>query len=179
LSLAPKYIILIAVLIASLFAVNLVGYLDPLSFLYRSFAVYFTPFLNMAFSESASLAYSLGLKSLTQTLGQTLGNLALNSFFQNALVIGLLFFASIALNAWKERFWCRYVCPAGALLGLFSRFNVFKLRIDPENASTAIFVQFNARPMPALIQLASGGVLNAFIVRPVLLSARRRPLPFR
>jgi len=152
LSLAPKYLILIIILVASLFAVNLVGYLDPLSFLYRSFAVYFTPFLNMAFSETASLAYSLGLESLGQTLGQALGNLALNNFFQNALVIGLLFLAAVALNAWKERFWCRYLCPAGALLGLFSRFNVFKLKIDPEKCINchlcSIQCETNARPFP-------------------------------
>jgi len=107
----------------------------------------------MAFSQSASLAYGLGLESFGQTLGQTLGNLALNSFFQNALVIGLLFFAVIALNAWKERFWCRYLCPAGALLGLFSRFNLFKLSIDPEKCTNchlcSIQCQTNARPYPA------------------------------
>ncbi|MDD8020249.1 MAG: 4Fe-4S binding protein [Acidobacteriota bacterium] len=153
LSLAPKYIILIIVLAASIFAVNLAGYLDPLSFLYRSFAVYFTPLLNMAFSQSAGLTYSLGFESLGQTFGQTLGNLALNSYFQHALAIGLLLMAAILLNAWKERFWCRYLCPAGALLGLFSRFNVFKLKIDPEKCINchlcSIQCQTNARPYPA------------------------------
>ena len=29
----------------------------------------------------------------------------------------LLFAALLLLNAWKPRFWCRYICPLGALLG--------------------------------------------------------------
>ena len=38
-------------------------------------------------------------------------------------VLLLLIFAGIlALNAIRDRFWCRYLCPLGALLGLVSRF---------------------------------------------------------
>jgi len=31
-----------------------------------------------------------------------------------------LFVGMVALNAYRRRFWCRYVCPLGALLGIFS-----------------------------------------------------------
>lgn len=57
------------------------------------------------------------------------------------------------LNIWKERFWCRYLCPTGALLGIFSRFNLFKLRINPEKCIDchlcSIHCQTNARPYPS------------------------------
>jgi len=89
-------------LVASLFAVNLAGYLDPLSFLYRSFAVYFTSFPDMAFSETASLAYSLGLESLGQTLGQALGNLALNSFSRMPWSSGCYFWQPSLLMPGKK-----------------------------------------------------------------------------
>jgi MauM/NapG family ferredoxin protein len=152
-SLAPKYLILVLVLAASLLSLNLVGYLDPLSFLYRSFAVFISPLLNLGLSQSGNLAYLLGLKSLGQAVSQALGNLALNGLFQNALLIGSLFLAAVLLNAWKERFWCRYLCPAGALLGLFSRFNLFQLQIDPEKCINchlcSIHCETNARPYPA------------------------------
>lgn len=152
-SLAPKYLILLVVLVAAALSVNLVGYLDPLSFLFRSFAVFISPLLNMVLSQSGNLAYTAGLKGLGRFFSQASGNLALNNLFQNALLIGGLFVAAILLNAWKERFWCRYLCPAGALLGLFSRFNLFKLKIDPEKCINchlcSIHCQTDARPYPS------------------------------
>jgi MauM/NapG family ferredoxin protein len=33
----------------------------------------------------------------------------------------LIFAALVLLNAWKPRFWCRYICPLGALLGTASK----------------------------------------------------------
>lgn len=152
-SLASKYLILVLILASALLTVNLVGYLDPLSFLYRSFAVYVAPLLHLISSHFSRLAYSAGLKDLGQTFNQIGSNLALNNVFQNALIIGLLFLAALLLNAWKERFWCRYICPAGALLALFSRFNLFKLQIDSEKCIhchlCSIHCETNARPYPA------------------------------
>ena len=37
------------------------------------------------------------------------------------LLAALLFVAVLALNAVRARFWCRYLCPLGALLGLVSK----------------------------------------------------------
>lgn len=151
-SLAPKYLILLIVLAAAAFSVNLAGYLDPLSFLYRSSAVFLSPLLNMFLSHTIELSYWSGLKSLGQNLNQLSGNLTLNSVFQNALVIGIVFLGVLLLNAYKERFWCRYLCPAGALLGFLSRFNLFKLKIDREKCINchlcSIHCQTNARPYP-------------------------------
>ena len=41
--------------------------------------------------------------------------------FSQAVFLGLLFLSVIALNALADRFWCRYLCPLGALLGLLSK----------------------------------------------------------
>lgn len=40
--------------------------------------------------------------------------------FLNAGVILAIFVGLLLLNRWRPRFWCRYICPLGALLGLFS-----------------------------------------------------------
>jgi len=47
------------------------------------------------------------------------------AFTQN-LAIATLFFGLIALNLLAHRFWCRYLCPLGALLGLLSKFSLFR-----------------------------------------------------
>ena len=44
----------------------------------------------------------------------------------------MIFGAVIALNRLAPRFWCRYLCPLGALLSLISPLGVFRRRVSPE-----------------------------------------------
>jgi polyferredoxin len=130
--LAWKYYVLVAVLAASVFAVDLVGIADPLSFLYRSFAAGVVPWFSRAGSALTGLLYAAGLGSAGDALTQLFGTLSLNSTFYQGFFLSLLFIGAVLLNISKERFWCRYLCPAGALLGLLSRWNIGKVRIDME-----------------------------------------------
>jgi polyferredoxin len=43
-------------------------------------------------------------------------------------VLGVL----IVLSIFYQNFWCRYLCPYGALLGLLGRFSPTRVRRDPE-----------------------------------------------
>jgi MauM/NapG family ferredoxin protein len=131
-SLSWKYYILFVVLITAVFGLDLAGYLDPLSFLTRAFAVSVFPALAHALSSLNGIIYGLGLTSIGRALSRLLENWTLNAVFIQGFGIGLLFLGALALNAAKERFWCRYLCPTGALLGLLSRWNVFKLRVDED-----------------------------------------------
>ncbi|MDW7760807.1 MAG: 4Fe-4S binding protein [Acidobacteriota bacterium] len=130
--LAWKYVVLVFVLAGSLFTLNLVGYLDPLSFLYRSFTLAVFPFLAFGADAVLDVLYGTGMTTAGRSLGQFVENMMFNTIFLQGLFIGLLLTGAVMLNAWKERFWCRYLCPLGALLGLFSRWNIFKLRIDED-----------------------------------------------
>jgi MauM/NapG family ferredoxin protein len=131
-SLAPKYYILVAVLVGALFGLDLAGYLDPLSFLTRSFALAVLPSVALALSNLNGVLYGLGVTGLARTISQALENWTIPTTFLQGFSVGLLFLGAIALNARKERFWCRYLCPTGALFGLLSRWNLLKLRIDAE-----------------------------------------------
>ncbi|MBN2199420.1 MAG: 4Fe-4S binding protein [Candidatus Aminicenantes bacterium] len=125
-----KYVILIFILTGSLLGLNLAGWLDPLSFLYRSFATAVFPALGHATKGFLSLLYALGLSGPAGTVGQRFESLTVNPVYLQGFFLGLLFLAAILLNLVRERFWCRVLCPAGALLGLLSVGNVFKLKID-------------------------------------------------
>ena len=50
--------------------------------------------------------------------------------FQFAVLFGFFFIAIILLNLLAERFWCRYLCPLGALLGLGSKLSLVQRRVD-------------------------------------------------
>jgi MauM/NapG family ferredoxin protein len=131
-SLAWKYYILILVLVGAVFGLDLAGYLDPFSFLTRSFAVSVFPALAYALTGLKGLAYGLGMTGAGRAVSQLLENWTLNETFIQGFAVGLFFLGAIALNAWKERFWCRYLCPTGAFLGLLARWNILKLKVDDE-----------------------------------------------
>jgi MauM/NapG family ferredoxin protein len=52
--------------------------------------------------------------------------------YRSAIAAFVIFIAIIAANGLTRRFWCRYICPLGALLGVFSRFAPFKKRVSPD-----------------------------------------------
>ncbi len=131
-SLASKYYILVIVLVAAVFGLDLAGYLDPFSFLTRSFALSLFPGMAYALSSLGGMFYSLGILSAGRGISHLLETWTINATFVQGAVVGLIFLGVILLNAKKERFWCRYVCPTGALLGLLSRWNLLKLKINPD-----------------------------------------------
>jgi len=151
-SLAPKYYILLLVLVGAIVGLDLAGYLDPLSFLTRSMAVAVLPSLAQAVAGLTRGLYAVGAVGIARSLSQTLQNWTINTTFIQGFAVGLLFLGAIALNARKERFWCRYLCPTGALLALLSRWNLLKLRIDEEKCIKcglcAQHCETQARPYP-------------------------------
>ena len=48
--------------------------------------------------------------------------------FLGAIVIGVI----VLLSMFVQNFWCRYLCPYGALLGLVSLLSPVKIRRDKE-----------------------------------------------
>jgi polyferredoxin len=147
-----KYGILIVVLVACIFTLDLAGYLDPLSFLYRSFIAAVLPAFAFAGDATASILPGIGLTTLGNSLSETLQNLTINKTFHQGLLIGLIFLSVILLNLCRERFWCRYLCPAGALLALLARWNLVKVRVNEEKCTQCkvctLHCQTQATPFP-------------------------------
>ncbi len=48
-----------------------------------------------------------------------------------AWVVGLIFIGFLVANWFIPRFFCRAICPLGALLGVFSRFSLWRIDRDP------------------------------------------------
>lgn len=147
-----KYILLIFILVGSLFTLNLVGIFDPFSFLYRSFTTGFLPALSYSISSFIGVLYKINLSSLGDSLVQFFESIDLNATFLQGFFIGIIFIIIVLLNIFQERFWCRYVCPLGAFLGLISRGNIFKLKIDNEKCIKCDLCNINcptqANPFP-------------------------------
>ncbi|MBN1303663.1 MAG: 4Fe-4S binding protein [Anaerolineales bacterium] len=102
-----RYFLLIAALGGSLFSIKLLGLVDPL----------------VIFSR-ASNAEIVNLLSSQQAVER--GGLTYFSLFFTAIVL---------LEFWQPRFWCRHLCPQGALLSLVSRFSLLNRRVSTSCSS--------------------------------------------
>jgi polyferredoxin len=133
---ATKYHLLTVALVMALFGSAAALLLDPLSFLVRSMSVAVLPAINTAVRAGLDTAYTWPLgpaKVIVNGAGAVL-NLTILSFkqphFHQAFLIGTLFVFVLALNSRVTRFWCRAICPLGALLGVCSRWSLAQLRKD-------------------------------------------------
>ncbi len=95
-----KYFILIFFLISALLSLNLEGFLEPLSLMYRSLATGIFPILTSNFIQAN---------------------------YSHAWFMGIFFLILLSLNFIFPRFWCRVLCPLGALFGLLSFSPLFKI----------------------------------------------------
>jgi polyferredoxin len=136
-----KYYILAATLMAALLGTGVVGWLDPFSFLVRSIGLSILPATNYTL-QAALAALEHNRFGFVQTIGGVLHFIlgsALLSFkqpyFRQGIWLGLLFFFILALNFRVTRFWCRALCPLGALLGIVSRWSVLGLVKNPEHCN--------------------------------------------
>lgn len=119
---------------AAVFGSLQVGWLDPIAFLTRAMSLAVLPAWNTAFQGAADLSGS-GIFGFANPIfdgtGWLLQHAVLRAkpvIFQSALIVGLLFAAVLVANRYIARFWCRGLCPLGALLGLFSRFAIFGMQ---------------------------------------------------
>jgi ferredoxin len=110
------------------------------------------PGLNHTFSALIGGIYDLNLSSIGDSLVQFSTNLDINSVFIQGFFLTLLFAGLVFLNIRRERFWCRYLCPLGAFLGLLARWNILKLKVDENKCIKChlcnIECQTQANPYP-------------------------------
>ncbi len=126
-----KYFLLITVLVGAVIGTNFAGLLDPISMLFRSVALAILPGIGTGLREvfgwmAGSNLKILNLMAYAEVLLSPVFGYTYKAF-QTAWLIGLIFLVILYLNRIRPRFWCRVLCPLGALLGLFSRFTILKL----------------------------------------------------
>jgi polyferredoxin len=138
-----KYYILIGLLVGVIFGANLTGWLDPFSFFYRGLATAIYPATHYGLQEAFTWLYDkdfvvgpVRVTAVSEPIYNFLRGRFLNPDlqpqYQWSLLIGSLFLVAVGLNLWRPRFWCRYVCPLGALLGLVGKNPALRLRNNPE-----------------------------------------------
>ena len=117
---------------AAFAGVNFSGIMDPISFFFRSLALAVLPGVGIGLKEMFDILARTDIKMLNY-LSYAAEVLVSPVFgygyqaFKTGWIIGVLFLGVLFLNRIKPRFWCRTLCPLGALLGLCSRFSILGL----------------------------------------------------
>jgi polyferredoxin len=125
-----KYILLVIILIAALLGNLTLAIFDPIALFTRAMTTVIIPAINYAFNTVESALYSVGfLRPVVDWLEESIRGPVLpvkQPAFDAPLLITILFCGIIALNLLADRFWCRYLCPLGALLGWLSKISIFR-----------------------------------------------------
>jgi len=108
-----KYYLLAAMLVAAALGTLQIGLLDPICLIYRSFTGAVIP-------------------AATMPLQHVLGDYRLH---QGGWFIGAILFFLVAMNLVIPRFFCRTLCPLGALLGLCSRWSWWRIERNESSCS--------------------------------------------
>ncbi len=105
-----KYLLLVGLAVCALAGTAVAGLFDPLSLVTRSFGAGLLPAVAGVFKAE-------GARPRT---------------FAGAWLTAGLFLGLLAANRWIARWWCRALCPLGALLGLGARAAIFRIHVDPD-----------------------------------------------
>lgn len=125
-----KYWLLVPLLSASLFNLNLSGLLDPIAILLRGLTFLFHPLLGAAAREGWVALYRLiGEQRDTLAPAYNLVRVNLLPFrdtqYPLAFLSVIVLLSVIALERYETRNWCRNLCPLGTLLGWLGSFSPF------------------------------------------------------
>ncbi len=111
-----KYYVLIAVLVAAAFSSQLAYLLDPITIITRAFtfALYPVSQLGVRLTGGQSLFFPTDVQY----------------FFRLNFLAAAVFVVILGLNSISRRYWCRNLCPLGALLAVLSKVSIIRRMVS-------------------------------------------------
>ncbi|MBU1052264.1 MAG: 4Fe-4S binding protein [Proteobacteria bacterium] len=97
------------------------GLLDPIPLFYRSVNLVLIPLMDGTFFK---LSHS-------------------TRFYNGAFFIGAVFFTAVFMNLYIPRFYCRFICPLGALFGLLSRYSIWRIGKSEDKCPDCLLCEHN------------------------------------
>ena len=139
-----KYFLLVAILVGALFGFNMAGWIDPFSFLYRACATAVFPGINALVQGIFDWFYNanpLRMNAITEPVYRLLRGHFLTMaqpHYYWGMMFGVLLAIVLVLNFFRARFWCRYICPLGGLLGIIGKNPILRLNVDEEKCKNCM-----------------------------------------
>lgn len=128
-------LLLLAVLVGAAVGFLAFAVLDPITLLMRATSTAVLPGLNVAITGVLRTLYDAGIAPDLVAEADALVHPAILPTQQQTYRLGALLFGLlagvVALDLVTPRFWCRYLCPLGSLLGLLGRITPLRKVVGP------------------------------------------------
>ena len=144
-----KFGILTALVVMALFSVQFAWLFDPLVIVNRLFTTALYPAFVFLTETVFGWLWGIGflqgpLSGIHEFLEGWLLPVEIH-LVRQGILISLLVLGILALNLISRRFWCRNVCPLGALLGLFSKFRILNRHVETSGCVSCRICQAECR----------------------------------
>jgi polyferredoxin len=131
--LMTKYVLLLIIVFTAIFGSLYLIIFDPITILSRTVTSVIIPGLSSLITSVEMSLYQIesfqpSIEQFDYMIRSRL--LTEQPFFLPNLMIAFFFGMVLTLNLIRTRFWCRYLCPLGALLGIISKTSLFKHRLN-------------------------------------------------
>ncbi len=140
-----KYYLLAFLLISLLFTVQCVGWFDPLSIATSAYAISIYPYIihliDGFFGYLNAIPVIGYLFTFIHKLVQTVLFAHHAPFFRAHGMLLAVFVLLISFGMVFRRYWCRNLCPMGAILALFSDWTFFKRNVSSSCTSCGLCVE--------------------------------------
>ncbi|MFH0888543.1 MAG: 4Fe-4S dicluster domain-containing protein [Planctomycetota bacterium] len=122
-----KYFIFLLIIVVAIFGLNIAGWFDPITVIFKSYALSIYPAMDYMLK---GIINGIGLDSISNPLNDV-GILDNNSvLFHNSIIFFLILVGILLITFYQSRFWCRNLCPLGALLAILSKWRFLNLNIN-------------------------------------------------
>jgi len=130
-----KFVIMVIIFIFAYFGIQIAWIFDPMVIMARFVSLNLIPSVTLSLDKAFSAVirgfklygplYDFYRALKTSVLGVRV------AYFSHSLVIFLFFALIISASGLLKRFWCRLICPLGAIYALAARFSLLKRIISP------------------------------------------------
>ncbi|RJP24920.1 MAG: 4Fe-4S binding protein [Candidatus Abyssobacteria bacterium SURF_5] len=139
-----KFALLVGILVGALFGAQLAGWFDPLSLITRTYALVLQPYVNFLGERTVDVLYLVpGINAGMYAVEESLRTYVLSFqqlVFSSHILFAAIFLGVAALGMINRRFWCRSICPLGALFALAGRYPLLRRRVS-DNCTSCLKCQ--------------------------------------
>jgi polyferredoxin len=157
------------------------GILDPVCLLVRGLAIGFGPGIEWTVREGAAVLARTPLAPITEPVYRTVRDRLLAPHpphFEQGMTLALLLVTVLALSWIIRRFWCRILCPLGALLGVTARIGALRLRQDGERCTSCAICTYHCQGAADPDVLGGWRAAECFVCGNCTASCRQHGLAF-
>jgi polyferredoxin len=131
-----KYYGFLVFIILAVLGVQMVWIFDPIVLITRSMTLAVYPYINLSLRGTFDPLYTVPvINKVSEPVYSLLkqGFLAFDQpAYLNHLTFALIILLVLGATLLTPRFWCRYLCPLGAMLGWFGKWSPIKRRVNQE-----------------------------------------------